>query len=53
VTAVPEAGATPTTISVNGFNIVRWNDEGISYWAISDLNSAELNEFTRLYREPP
>jgi len=53
VTAVPEAGVTPSTISVNGFNIVRWNDEGISYWAISDLNSAELNEFTRLYRQPP
>jgi anti-sigma factor RsiW len=53
LTAVPAAGATPTTISVNGFNIVRWNDEGISYWAISDLNSAELNEFTKLYRQPP
>ena len=53
VTAVPVTGTTPTTMSVNGFNIVRWNDEGISYWAISDLNSTELIEFTKLYRQPP
>ena len=53
VTAVPAAGVTATAISVNGFNILRWNDEGISYWAISDLNLAELNEFTKLYRQPP
>ena len=53
VTAVPVTGTTPTTMSVNGFNIVRWKDEGISYWAISDLNSTELIEFTKLYREPP
>ena len=53
VTAVPVTSTTPTTMSVNGFNIVRWKDEGISYWAISDLNSTELIEFTKLYREPP
>jgi anti-sigma factor RsiW len=53
VTAVPEVGSTPTSISVNGFNIVSWNDEAISYWAISDLNLAELNEFITLYRQPP
>ena len=53
VTAVPVTGTTPTTMSVNGFNIVRWNDDEISYWAISDLNSTELIEFTKLYRQPP
>lgn len=53
VTAVPVTSTTPTTMSVNGFNIVRWKDEGISYWAISDLNSTELIEFTKLYRQPP
>jgi len=52
VTAVPEAVATLGSVSVNGFNIVRWNDDGVAYWAISDLNLAELNDFAKLYREP-
>ena len=52
VTAVPEAAATPGSASVKGFNIISWNDEGVAYWAISDLNLAELNDFARLYREP-
>jgi len=53
VTAGLVTRTTPTTMSVNGFNIIRWNDDGISYWAISDLNSTELIEFTKLYRQPP
>jgi anti-sigma factor RsiW len=34
-----------TTESVNGFNIRHWADEGMSLWAISDNNAAELEEF--------
>ncbi len=30
----------------NGFNIRRWSIEGVSLWAISDLNAAELAEFS-------
>jgi len=53
LTAVPSdsSGAAPSV--VNGFNILGWSDEGISYWAISDLNPAELAEFAKLYRQPP
>lgn len=53
VTAVPLADTTPTTISVNGFNILRWNDGEISYWAVSDLNLSELNAFAKLFRQAP
>jgi anti-sigma factor RsiW len=30
---------------VQGFNIWRWGDRGLNYWAISDLNKEELSEF--------
>jgi anti-sigma factor RsiW len=30
---------------VNGFNIRHWSVEGLSLWAISDLNAAEIAEF--------
>jgi anti-sigma factor RsiW len=53
VTAVPSAdgGDSPNALSVNGFNILRWNDGGISYWAVSDLNLSELNSFAKLFQQ--
>jgi anti-sigma factor RsiW len=53
VTSAPIAVSGPTDDAINGFNILRWDEEGMSYWAISDLNAAELNEFARLYRQHP
>lgn len=35
----------------NGFNIVRWSDHERSYFAISDLNTSELEAFAKLFRE--
>jgi anti-sigma factor RsiW len=51
VTAAPVAVAGPTEEAIHGFNVLRWVADGMSYWAISDLNASELNEFVRLYRE--
>jgi anti-sigma factor RsiW len=36
--------------SINGYNIVRWTENGVSYWAISDLEPKELEMFTQLFR---
>jgi anti-sigma factor RsiW len=36
----------PVTENVNGFNIRRWQAAGLSLWAISDINAAELEEFS-------
>jgi anti-sigma factor RsiW len=33
--------------TVNGFNTVNWRSAGLTYWAISDLNSQELGLFSR------
>ena len=39
------------TFSRHGFNLVHWSAGGMTYWAASDLNPAELAEFTGLVRE--
>ena len=52
VTAAPMSIPGPTEDAANGFNVLRWGSDGMSYWAISDLNAGELREFARLYREP-
>jgi anti-sigma factor RsiW len=31
--------------TIQGFNIRRWSDRGLNYWAISDLAADELSEF--------
>ena len=31
--------------TVQGFNIRRWSDRGLNYWAVSDLGADELAEF--------
>jgi anti-sigma factor RsiW len=39
-----------TPRAVNGYNIVHWVENGVSYWAISDLEGKELEEFAHLFR---
>ena len=51
-------GPPPTTrrkpsrgLSRQGFHIRHWQRSGMTYWAISDLNEQELDEFVRQFRE--
>jgi anti-sigma factor RsiW len=53
LTAVPTAGRATSgpSISVdNGYNIVHWVTNGISYWAVSDVSPSDLDEFSKLFR---
>jgi anti-sigma factor RsiW len=34
-----------------GYNLIHWRESGMNYWAISDLNSAELKEFVQLFKK--
>lgn len=38
-----------TPFAQDGFNAVHWSDGAMTYWAISDVNAAELREFMELY----
>jgi anti-sigma factor RsiW len=35
-------------VARQGYNLIHWTRSGMTFWAISDLNSAELQEFARL-----
>ena len=36
------------TASRQGYNLAYWTKSGMTYWAVSDLNSSELQEFVQL-----
>jgi anti-sigma factor RsiW len=36
--------------NVNGYNVVQWVEKGVSYWAISDLEAKQLEDFAQLFR---
>jgi anti-sigma factor RsiW len=53
LTETPENKSSPGFFSrqaKNGFNVVGWAENGRSYFAVSDLNAAELESFAKLFR---
>jgi anti-sigma factor RsiW len=46
--AGPEHGRAASEVR-HGFNIRHWTDEGLDFWAISDINAGELDEFCRKF----
>ena len=47
----PGAGeVTPKTAERQGYNIMHWSQDGMIFWAISDLEQAQLNEFAADWR---
>jgi anti-sigma factor RsiW len=45
------ADSASVTETRQGYNIVHWTKSGMAYWAVSDLNLAELEKFARMMRE--
>jgi anti-sigma factor RsiW len=45
----------PKLITRQGYNLIHWEKAGMTYWAVSDLNSSELQELVRLVQDhtPP
>ena len=35
----------------NGYHMIQWTQAGMTYWAVSDLNEAELRQFVELYHK--
>jgi len=44
----PGDEAAPKTATRQGFHILHWTRSGMTFWAVSDLNEGELQEFVRL-----
>jgi anti-sigma factor RsiW len=49
------ATATPVmnekALERQGYNMIRWSNGGMNYWAVSDLNLAELQQFAQLLQQ--
>ena len=44
-------GQGTTALTEQGYHILSWNRAGMSYWAVSDLEEAQLQEFVRLVQQ--
>ena len=44
------ADSAPKLSTRQGYNLISWTQSGMAYWAVSDLNSTELQELTRLIK---
>jgi anti-sigma factor RsiW len=50
----PDAAATegePEPLTRQGYQLFHWSQGGLTFWAVSDLNSAELRTFVELIRQ--
>jgi anti-sigma factor RsiW len=41
--------SSPAASTRRGYNVLSWTNNGMNYWAVSDLNEAELRQFTELF----
>jgi len=48
-TKQPGNNTTPRAAEQNGYHLIQWSHEGMTFWAISDLNEKELMDFARLH----
>jgi hypothetical protein len=47
----PSGPAAAVEETRNGYHVESWSSDGMTYWAVSDLNEGELREFVRLFRQ--
>jgi len=45
-----DRGMAPQRLQERGFNVVHWSDGAMQYWAVSDLDGAELEGFGAAWR---
>ncbi len=43
------APASPVSSDVRGYHMMTWSADGLTYWAVSDLNRDELRDFVRAF----
>ncbi len=56
LTAIPAPGkpdTAPVSHAIEGYNIIEWTADGVTYWAVSDVAAPELAHFTEQFRSTP
>ncbi len=49
--AAPDETRTPKTITRQGYQLLHWVESDLNYWAVSDVNEKELQEFKQLFEQ--
>jgi anti-sigma factor RsiW len=52
----PESGAVLHPVSdtaIQGYNVVHWTAGGMNFWAVSDVERAQLDDFAKLWQSAP
>ena len=49
--AQPEIGGYESIVTRQGYHLAHWQEADMSYWAVSNLNQRELQEFVRAVRQ--
>ena len=47
--AAPDETRTPKTITRQGYQLLHWVESDLNYWAVSDVNEKELQEFKQFF----
>ncbi len=47
-----DADQAPQTVAFQGYHLLRWQRSGLTFWAVSDVNAADLESLARLFQEP-
>jgi len=42
--------ADPASAAKHGYNIVHWSENGLVFWAVSDVEATQLEDFVKLWR---
>jgi anti-sigma factor RsiW len=48
-----DSSAASSSAYRHGFNVTAWTNEGMQFWAVSDIQSADLQRFARMLRNQP
>jgi anti-sigma factor RsiW len=48
--STPDSATSPPVLTRQGYHLIHWVDGGLSFWAVSDLNEKELEDFVQLIR---
>lgn len=52
----PAAGGANAQVqeqNYQGYNVFHWTENGMAYWAVSDMDAGELRQFAHLVQRPP
>lgn len=53
VTEKQGGGAPPPERTADGYHVIGWSAGGVTYWAVSDVDPAELQRFVKLFQAGP